>query len=102
MLYNIPLLLGLFSETTSGRNKNSTSFVKRNLLLTFLLSIMFRKSSNPLLRPSSNYDKLRKRKSRAILISRSLKDLSYITDKSKSQGAFTMIKSNIISMESFW
>lgn len=55
MPLNIALLLKLFSEAISGRNKNSSSFVKRNILLTLLSSIMLKEPSNLLFRLFGNY-----------------------------------------------
>lgn len=80
MPFDIPLLLGLFNEVTSGRDKNSSPFTKRSTLPTLLLNIIWRKPSNLLFRPSGNYDRLKKEKFRAALTFWSLGDLNYIMD----------------------
>ena len=61
---------------------------------------MPKEPSNPIPRPSGNYDKLRKEKPRTALIFWGLRDLGYITDQSGSQGASAMSKSNVDGMES--
>ncbi len=63
---------------------------------------MSREPSNPLLRPSGNYGKLRKGKPKTAITSRSLRDLGYITDQSGSQGASAVSKSNADGTESSW
>ena len=45
-----------------------------------LSSIVLKESSNSLLKPTSNYDKLRKKKPKPILTYWDLRDLGYITD----------------------
>ena len=102
MPFDILLPLGLFSEEASGGDKNSSSSTKRSSLPTLPLSNVPREPSNPLLRPSSNYGKLKKRKPRAAFTSQGLGDLGYITDQYGSQDAFAMSKSNADGMESFW
>ncbi len=100
MPLDVPLPSGLFSEAASGGNKNSSLSAKKSSSLTLPPSTVFREPSNPLLRPSGNYGKLRKRKPRAAITSWGLEDLGYITDQSGSQGASAVIKSNADSTES--
>ena len=100
--FDVPLPWGLFSEAASGGDKNSSPSAKRSLSPTLPPSIVPREPSNPLLRPSGNYGKLRKGKPRAALTSRGLGDSGYITDQSGSQGASAVSKSNADGTESSW
>lgn len=59
-IFDVPLLLGLFSKAASDRNKNSSLFAKKSLLLTLSPTIVFRKSSNPLFKLFGNYNKPKK------------------------------------------
>lgn len=61
---------------------------------------MPRKPLNSLFRPYSNYNKLKKGKSRATFMSHGLGKSSYITDQSRSQGVFAINKSNANGTES--
>ena len=58
--FDILLPLGLFCETASSRDKNSSLSAKGSSSPTLSPSIVPRKLSNPLLKPSGNYSKLRK------------------------------------------
>lgn len=69
ILFDVTLLSGLFSKTANGEDKNSSFSVKKRLLSTLLSSIMPKKLSNLLLRPCSNYSKLKKGKPKMALIS---------------------------------
>ncbi len=102
MPLDVPLPSGLFSEAASGGDKNSSPSAKRSSSPTLPPSIVSRELSNPLLRPSGNYDKLRKEKSRAAITSLGLKDSGYITDQSGSQGASAVSKSNSDGTENSW
>lgn len=84
MLLDVFLLLGLFSEVTNDGDKNSSLSIKRSISPTLPPSIMLKKPSNPLFKPSGNYGKLRKRKSRAAFTFWGLRDLGYIIDQSRS------------------
>ena len=97
---DVPLPLGLFSEVASGGDKNSSPSAKRSSSPTLPPNTVSREPSNPLLRPSGNYGKLRKRKPRAAITSWGLEDLGYITDQSGSQGASSVSKSNADGTES--
>lgn len=88
IFFHISLLLALFSKITNSRNKNSNLFAKKIISFTLPPSIVPRALSNLLFRPSCNYDKMKKRKPRTILISYGLDDLSYIKDQSISQNVF--------------
>ncbi len=91
---------GLFSETASGADKNFSLSAKKSSSSTLPPSTISKEPSNLLLRPSSNYGKLRKGKLRASVTSRGLGDSGYITDQSVSQGASVVSKSNADSTES--
>ena len=101
-LFDVLLPSGLFSEAASGGDKNSSFFAKRSLLPMLPSIIVPREPSNPLLRPSSNYSKLRKEKPRMPITSQGLRDSGYIIDQFGSQGAFVVSKSNVDNTESFW
>ncbi len=100
--HDVPMPSGLFCEAASGGNKNSSPSPKRSSSPTLPPSTVSREPSNPLLSPSGNYDKLRKGKPRAALMSRGLGDSGYITDQSGSQGASAVSKSNADDTESSW
>ena len=100
--FDVLLPSRLFNKVASGGDKNSSPSAKRSLSSTLPPSIVPKESSNPLLRPSGHYDKLRKRKPRAALTSLGLEDLGYIIDQSGSQGVFAMSKSNADNTESSW
>lgn len=100
--FDVPLPLRLFSEETSGENKNSNSSAKKSSSPMFLPNIVPREPSNSLLRPSGNYDKQRKGKPRVVLASWDLGDLGYITNQSSSQSTSAMSKNNANSTESYW
>ncbi len=100
--FDVLLPSGLFSEAASGGDKNSSPSAKRSSSLTFPPSTVSREPSNPLLRPSGNYGKLRKRKLKAIFTSRGLGDSGYITDQSGSQGASAVSKTNPDGTECSW
>ena len=97
--FNIPLPLGLFSEVANGGGKNSSPSAKRSLSPTLPPSILLKEPSNLLLRLTSNYGKLSKRKPRAVLTSQGLEDLGYIME-SGSQGTSAVSKSNTNSTKS--
>ena len=65
-------------------------------------SIVPKEPSNPLLRLFGNYNKLRKGKPRVAFTSWSLRDSSYITNHSASQGVFAVSKSNANNTEGSW
>ena len=69
MPIDILLLSGLFSGVASGRNKNSSFSAKKSSWPTILPSIVTRESSNPLLKPSDNYAKLKKGKFKTAFMS---------------------------------
>ena len=62
MPINVPLLLRLFSEITSGRDKSFNFFAERSLSSILLSNNISKEQLNLLLRPSSNYGKLKKKK----------------------------------------
>ncbi len=66
---DVPLPLGLFSEAASDGDKNSNPSAKRSSLPTLPPNTVSREPSNLLLRPSGNYDKLRKGKTRTAFTS---------------------------------
>ena len=102
MLFGIPLSSGLFGETASSRDKNSSLSTKKSSSLTLPASIIPKEPSNPLLRPIGNYGKLRKGKLRVALKSWGLENLGYIMDQSGSQGTSTVNKSNDDGTENSW
>lgn len=79
-LFDVLLLSEFFSETKSSGDKNSSQSEKRNISPILLPSIMSKELLNFFSRLFDNYSKLKKRKSRAIFMFWSLKDLYYIID----------------------
>lgn len=57
---DITLPSKLFSKAISSKNKNSSLFVKKNILPILLLNIIIKKLSNFLFRLFHNYSKLKK------------------------------------------
>lgn len=74
-LFNVLLLLRLFSEAASIGSKNCSFSAKRNILPKLLPNIMLKKPSNPLFRSSDKNSRLRKKnhENNYILRSRRLK-----------------------------
>lgn len=84
IIFNIQMPLGLFYKATSNRDKNSSLFIKKSILPILLSSILPKKLSNPVFRPSGNYDKLRKGKFKAAFIFWALKNSGYIKNQFRS------------------
>lgn len=69
MPFNILLPLRFFNKTISDGNKNSSFSTNKNILLMLLLNIMSKKPLNVLFKLSNTYDKLKKGKLRATIMS---------------------------------
>lgn len=80
MLLDILLSLGPFNKAINKKDKNCNLPAKRNISLILLLSIMLKILSNLLFGLSRNYGKLKKKKSKARLMSWNIEDLGYIMD----------------------
>lgn len=102
MLFDVLLLLGLFSGATSVKDKKSSSSAKRSSSLILLLSIVLKEPLNPLLRLFNIYGKLKKWEPSAALTFQGLGNSAYITDQSESQGTFALSRNNANNTKNSW
>lgn len=69
MLFNISLLLKIFNNIISNKNKKSDSSAKSDILSMLLPNILSKNLSNSILGPLNNNDKQRIKKLKLVFMS---------------------------------